>query len=150
MPDPLSDPDFMFHATTVCVDGRALVMRGPSGSGKSSLALQMIALGAQLVADDQTCLRVRGGCLFASAPNRLLGGIEARGIGLLSAPAVGEAKVQAILDMEYEETHRLPAEKQETVFGVAVPVFHKCGGPHAAAGYVMWLRNGWFEGGAQT
>ena len=37
------------HATTVAIDGRGVMIRGGSGQGKSALALQMIAMGAELV-----------------------------------------------------------------------------------------------------
>lgn len=63
---------------------------GPSGSGKSDLALRLMALGATLVADDQTLLRRDGDRILAEAPGRLRGIIEARGVGLLRAPAATE------------------------------------------------------------
>jgi len=53
---PRSDPtqENVLHASCVCLEGRAVLIRGASGSGKSGLALQLIALGAALVADDRT------------------------------------------------------------------------------------------------
>ena len=58
----------LLHASCVAVKGRALLITGPSGTGKSALALQMMALGADLVADDQTLLQPRAGKLIATAP----------------------------------------------------------------------------------
>ncbi|WP_331459605.1 HPr kinase/phosphorylase [Paracoccus liaowanqingii] len=69
------------HATTVALEGRGLVILGPSGSGKSGLALELMAVGAVLVADDRTDLRLQQGRLIAQAPPALSGRIEARGWG---------------------------------------------------------------------
>ena len=60
----------LVHGTTVEIAGQAVLIRGPSGSGKSDLALRLIDGGAQLVADDQTELSPRDGRLVASAPAR--------------------------------------------------------------------------------
>ncbi|MGH2931204.1 MAG: HPr kinase/phosphorylase, partial [Solirubrobacteraceae bacterium] len=58
----------MVHATCVACDGRAVLLCGPSGSGKSDLALRLIDGGAHLVADDQVVLRAERGAIVASAP----------------------------------------------------------------------------------
>ena len=71
----------LVHATAVAIDGEAILLRGPSGSGKSDLALRLIDGGAQLVADDQTLLRREGERVLASAPPaiaRLVGGSRGR------------------------------------------------------------------------
>jgi len=63
-------PTTTIHATTVAVNGRGVMIRGASGSGKSALALQMIAMGAELVSDDRTSLIVHENRLIASPPTR--------------------------------------------------------------------------------
>lgn len=81
------------HATTVAIEGRGLVILGPSGAGKSTLALELMATGAVLVADDRTDLARQGDALIASVPQALAGRIEARGIGILGAREYGPVPV---------------------------------------------------------
>lgn len=76
----------LHHATTVTIAGKGVLIEGPSGSGKSALALQLMAFGAALVADDSTLLQSRHGQLWATAPAGLPAAIEARGVGLLRTP----------------------------------------------------------------
>ena len=61
VPEKAQTSGVTVHATSVCVDGSAALLIGPSGSGKSSLALQMIGFGAQLISDDQTTMKLTDG-----------------------------------------------------------------------------------------
>ena len=111
------------HATAVAIDGEAVLLRGPSGSGKSDLALRLIDRGAQLVADDQTLLRREGDRLFASAPPAIAGLIEIRGVGLVRVPAAVVAPLVLIADlMASSDIERMPEWRSETLLGVAVPL----------------------------
>ena len=58
----------LVHATAVAIGGRAVLLRGPSGSGKSDLALRLIDAGAELVSDDQSLLERRGDTVVVRAP----------------------------------------------------------------------------------
>lgn len=78
------------HGTCVDWGGRGVLLLGPSGSGKSDLALRLIDAGAVLVADDQTELSEDG---VASAPERLRGLLEVRGVGILRFPYVEKTKI---------------------------------------------------------
>ena len=69
------------HASTVSIKGRAVLIEGPSGSGKSDLALRLIDRGATLVSDDYTIVRRIDGNLIASAPPNIAGLCEVRGCG---------------------------------------------------------------------
>ena len=60
--------ELFVHASCVALDGNGVLLRGPSGSGKSDLALRLIDGGAVLVADDQVALTVEGEKILASAP----------------------------------------------------------------------------------
>lgn len=91
---------------------------GPSGSGKSALALNLIALGAVLVADDRTELRVTGDRLTATAPPAIRGLIEARGVGILRLPACDEAEIALVADLGQTETARLPPQRDVTILGL--------------------------------
>ncbi|PIY73077.1 MAG: serine kinase, partial [Rhodobacterales bacterium CG_4_10_14_0_8_um_filter_70_9] len=73
-------------AWAVAGKARGLLILGASGAGKSALALELIALGAALVADDQVALRRVGEAVVAAPPPPLAGLIEARGLGLLRMP----------------------------------------------------------------
>ncbi|PKP84089.1 MAG: serine kinase [Alphaproteobacteria bacterium HGW-Alphaproteobacteria-2] len=115
------------HATTVAFGNRALAILGPSGAGKSGLALQLMALGAELVADDRTVLARCGSGLCAAAPAApaalaaLAGRIEARGLGILAAPAhEGPVPLGAAVDLAQSESERLPPFRSVTFLGVSV------------------------------
>lgn len=133
------------HATAVAVAGRALLILGPSGSGKSALALALIGLGAGLVADDRTVLARRGGALVASCPPRLSGLIEARGLGLLRCPAHPPCPVALVADLSLTETERLPPPRGIVLLDVALPVVHKVDSPHFPAGLRLYLEHGRYQ-----
>ncbi len=109
MPDPAAHT--ILHGSCVALDrDRAIVITGASGSGKSALALQLIALGARLVADDKTRVALCGRALMASAPDTIAGLIEARGVGILRADPMPEARLVLAVDMDREETDRIVLE----------------------------------------
>ena len=111
----------VIHATTVAIDGRAIVLRGPSGSGKSDLALRLIETGAELVADDRTELREVNGCLIAASPKSISGLLEVRGVGLLSLPHRDGVPVALLADLDpTRPPPRLPDPTRETLDGVSV------------------------------
>jgi len=112
-----------FHASCVDVDGRGLLIQGPSGSGKSALAIRLVALGAKLVSDDQTYIVAEADRLIASCPRSELSGIiEARGLGLLRAPFVRSTTLALVVDMAQAETDRLPPFRKVTILGIPLPL----------------------------
>ncbi len=122
----------LIHATCVAIEGpsgpRGVLLRGPSGSGKSDLALRLIDAGARLVADDQcTLTRVtdpadRAPSLVARAPKALSGRIEARGLGIVESPRLAEVRVGLVVDLvRGEAVERLPEPAREDLLGVSVP-----------------------------
>ncbi|MCE6958414.1 HPr kinase/phosphatase C-terminal domain-containing protein [Cereibacter sphaeroides] len=132
----------LLHASCVAVGDRALLIMGPSGSGKSSLALELIALGAALVADDQTEVERRGDLLVARCPPSIAGMIEARGIGLLKCPAVHEARVVLAVDLGQRETERLPHWRNIQVLGLPVDLVLGQEGSHFSSALLLRLRSG--------
>ncbi len=96
------------HATTIQLVGHGVLILGDSGSGKSDLALRLIAEGALLVADDQTCLTLQDGHLVATAPTTIAGRIEARGIGILPAPQVESARLRLAVRLSTVPIERMP------------------------------------------
>ncbi len=119
----MSAERLLLHATAIAIDGRAVLLRGDSGSGKSDLALRLIDAGARLVADDQSELHRRGDGIIVRSPATIAGLIEVRGIGIFRLDALGEAPVALIADLvPAENLERLPARQSETILGLALPL----------------------------
>lgn len=135
-------PQDRLHASCVALNRRAVLILGPSGSGKSALALQLMALGCRLVSDDQTLLSAREGLLWAEAPDTIRGRIEARGLGILAAETVRRAQVTLAVDLEREETGRLPPERTIDLCGVTIPCLRRVAAPHFPAAVLQHLRAG--------
>lgn len=113
----------LIHATAVAIDGRAVLLRGAPGAGKSDLALRLIDAGARLVADDQCELHREGDALIVRAPATIAGLIEVRGVGILRLDALDEAPVALIADLvPADDMERLPARRTETILGAALPL----------------------------
>jgi HPr kinase/phosphorylase len=111
------------HATTVEIAGAAVLLRGPSGSGKSDLALRLIDEGARLVADDRTLLRREGEILIASAPETIAGRIEVRGVGILEVPTVATAPVRLVVELVAPDAvERLPEPSFAEYLGISLPL----------------------------
>lgn len=136
---PAAEPTII-HASCVAEAGRAIVILGPSGAGKSGLALQLMALGAGLVADDRTELVLRDGHPVARCPPALSGLIEARGIGLLRVPAAAPAPVALVVDLGQAETERLPPLRRISLLGVEIDLVLAGAGPHFPAALMHLLR----------
>lgn len=100
----------LLHASCVAIKNKAVLISGPPGSGKSDVALRLIDSGAQLVADDQTELRIEGEALLASPPTSIAGLMEVRHIGLLRLPFVTNVPIALYVDLvpESEKLERLP------------------------------------------
>lgn len=119
----------ILHATAVAVGERGLVILGASGSGKSSLALALIALGARLVSDDRlVATALADGRCQLSAPAQIAGQIEARGLGILSLPH-GPAIAHAAVTLDRVETARLPEAHETVIAGLPLPLLHKLESP---------------------
>ena len=109
------------YASTVAKDGRAVMIMGQSGAGKSDLALRLIDRGFALVSDDQTVLKRDADRLLSAAPTTIAGKLEVRGIGIVELDHVGDVPVALgvalVTDME-----RLPEEDRERNFlGASIP-----------------------------
>jgi HPr kinase/phosphorylase len=101
---------------------RGVLLRGPSGVGKSDLALRLIDQGALLVADDQTLVSVEGGGLIARAPESVRGRIEARGLGIVAVPSIDAAPLVLVVDLARDHAiERLPHAEFVEISGVALP-----------------------------
>ena len=111
------------HGTSVALGRDGILLRGPSGSGKSDLALRLIDSGAILVADDQTELRRRNGRLEMRAPATLEGLIEVRGVGIVRLPIVQDVALRLVVDLvRPQAVERLPEPRFAELDGVSIPL----------------------------
>lgn len=141
--DPF-DADIL-HASTVALGQSGILILGPSGSGKSALALQLMALGAMLVADDRTHVRVAAGGIDASAPETLRGLIEARGIGILRAPAMPTVRVALAVDLGRIETERMPPRRSMVIKSHAIDLVFGQTSAHFPASLLCLVAGGRHE-----
>ena len=128
----MSEARELIHGTCVALGPHAALIRGPSGSGKSDLALRFLALAAEpgleplLVADDQVWIeRQKDGSLAASAPPTLAGKIEVRGLGIVEVPHREAARIALAVDLVLpQEVPRMPPNPLDriTFAGVTLPV----------------------------
>lgn len=109
------------HGTVVDIAGAGVMLRGPSASGKSDLALRLMDRGATLVADDQVLVRPGRRGAIASAPEALYGRLEVRGVGLLSMPAIKTTRLQLVVDLvDVGAVPRLPDFAQVDIAGIQI------------------------------
>ncbi len=137
-------PHQILHASCVAAGQRAVLITGAAGSGKSGLALMLMAFGATLVSDDRTVLHRDGGDyggdLLASAPPSIAGLIEARGVGILKAAAQTVVPVRLVIDLDRTETKRLPEPRDTVLMGASLPLLHKVNSPHFAPAILQYLK----------
>lgn len=106
------------HATAVLVDGKGVVLRGPSGVGKSDLALRLIDEGAMLIADDRVDVNINDGLLHCAPPVNLAGMIEVRGLGIVKLDFAPTAPVSLVVDLvPLDDEPRLPDSQTIDFFG---------------------------------
>lgn len=134
---------FHLHASAVAWDRRGLLFTGPSGCGKSALALDLLALGCRLIADDTVILTATDGHLFAKAAASTRGLIEARGLGILPVDAE-PAPVRLIgqVDLTETEEDRLPHAREIEYLGAQLPLYRRPPGTNPAAPLLQLLKSG--------
>ena len=146
----------VLHASAVAVGDRALLITGAAGAGKTTLALEMIALGAELIADDRVrvtpdeapsdkappnkFLANETRQLWLSAPPNIAGLVEMRGFGLLRLAARPRAVLKLIAELDRGETERLPPRRTRILSGIACPVILCKGRPGLAAALTCLMR----------
>ncbi|WP_435418245.1 serine kinase [Parerythrobacter aurantius] len=112
----------LYQASCVAVNGRAIMIEGPPGSGKTSLALALIDRGARLVGDDGVTLELRDGpVLWACPPPRIAGMIEIRNVGIAELEPVS-APVALLLSLDPSAPRFVEEAPTHDLLGTAVPV----------------------------
>ena len=128
----MADAPDLIHATSIALNGRAALICGPSGSGKSDLALRCLMQGSsplvrgqvRLVADDYTHFRRQDDAVFLRAPDSIRNKLEVRGYGIVSLDAIDEARLALIVELVgAHQVERLPDPLPlREIAGVPVPV----------------------------
>lgn len=136
----MDDPNSLIvHATAIAVNEKAVLIKGASGSGKSSLGLDMMARGAALVADDKVILTPNDASIILTCPEPLQGKIEARGVGILHAAFVERVELALVVDMDQLETERMPPPRSITYFNQTFPLLHNVASQHFPAAIIQYL-----------
>lgn len=109
------------HATCIAVDGHGVLLRGPSGSGKSDLALRLIDGGATLVGDDYCSYALRDGMVVVCPQATIAGLLEVRGVGILRLAHAAEAVLRLVVDLfPGRRPERLPEPENTPILGIPV------------------------------
>ena len=117
------------HANCILIGAHAVLVRGASGAGKSSLSLRLMSKGAVLISDDRTDLVARDGRLIASSPSQIAGLCEVRGIGVVRGlPTKPEGDVRLIVDLvdNPDDVERMPVPETELVCGIEISKWKFC------------------------
>lgn len=109
------------NVTCVAVGGRAVLIEGEPGSGKSSLALALIDRGAVLVGDDGVMLEERDGRPWAAPPPAIAGLIELRNVGLVTLPATS-APLALVIRLDEAAPRFIDAAEEATRASCSVPL----------------------------
>ena len=117
----------LMQASAVAIGGRAVLLTGEPGAGKSSLALALIDRGAVLIGDDGVTLTAKSGTLFATPPPNIGGLLEVRGVGLIRMKTA-QAPVGLLVSLAGDDAakaERLPDKLPDTQLSeIAVPTLH--------------------------
>lgn len=112
----------LHQATCVAIDQRAVLIEGPPGSGKSSLALALIDRGATLVGDDGVSLDHRDGRLFASPAPNIAGLLEVRNVGLIAFPCASSVPIALVIQLDPAAERFIDASEKCERAGAALPL----------------------------
>ncbi|MEM1384040.1 MAG: serine kinase [Pseudomonadota bacterium] len=142
-PDPDSESSDLLHACAAAIADRGLLITGAAGTGKSTLLCELLALGADLVADDRVVLSAQSGCApTLSAPRATAGLVEMRGAGILRMPHRDAVPLWLIADLDATPAERMPPALTRPLCGHSCPVMLCRSVRGAAARLILVLRSG--------
>ncbi len=111
----------LYQFTAVAVGGRAILIEGPPGCGKTSLALTLIDRGATLIGDDGVALYVEGSALVAAPAGPTRGQLEIRNVGIVNSRSTS-APVALVLQCDHDAPRFVEKAEQRMIEGVAIPM----------------------------
>ncbi len=112
------------QATAVCFKKKAILIQGPSGVGKTALALRIIDRGGTLLGDDLVDVFVKKDTLYCKGKQRLKGVVEIKGLGLVCGLKTAKAcPVLCVIRLHNKKTDRLPSAHYITLCNKKIPVF---------------------------
>jgi len=132
----------MQHASCVDVDGKGVLIVGASGSGKSSLALACISLGAVLVGDDYVDLSLEAEGIIANSPPNISGLIEVPKVGILNCDHIDRTKLALVVDLSVEEAERFPPHRHITLRNREIPLIYGANIPYLHTVVFQFLKAG--------
>ncbi|MGR3572966.1 HPr kinase/phosphorylase [Brevirhabdus sp.] len=142
----------LVHGSAVALGERAVLMTGASGSGKSALALQLMAYGCTLICDDQVLLKPAPQGLLACAPQGAGRGIEARRVGILQSSCIADRAdagdvargipLVLCVDLDKPERDRLPPHRTITFLGKRIAKLHAVESGYFAAAILQYVKGG--------
>ncbi|EIZ80574.1 HPr kinase [Novosphingobium sp. Rr 2-17] len=138
-------PPFSRQSTCVAIGGRAVLIEGPPGTGKSALALALIDRGATLIGDDSVLLSTEGDKLVAQPHPNTHGLLEVRNLGLLPFPVCESAPVALAVMLDADAPRYIEQAQIIAIGGVSVPCLRLWpdGGPLALKVELALARFGW-------
>lgn len=148
MPQPIfhnhhTDPQKpLLHATGVAAFGRGVLIVGQSGSGKSGLALRLLALGAELVADDRVVVQTMGDTLWMTRPPQLPAMLEARGFALIPTPVTPQAPLSFVVNMSKISKNRMPVADDVSILNQTRRMYAGQDVPNLAEAVFLLLKYG--------
>jgi HPr kinase/phosphorylase len=134
--------EIVVHASAVAIAGRAILILGGAGSGKSALALALTGRGADLVADDRVSLLRKGRALVVRPPAAIAGLVEARGLGILRLPAAPEAVAVLAVDLDRPHSARMPQRETIAYLGVELELISGGEIPDLDRTLTIFVQNG--------
>lgn len=133
----MSTIETQMQASVVAIGGHALLIEGPPGSGKTSLAMALIDRGAVLVGDDAVTLRREGAQVISYPPPNIAGKLEVRNVGVIDLPCVS-APLSLILTLRQDAPRYPDPVQHREILGIAIPTL-----PFRPGDAVQALRAEW-------
>ena len=133
------------HASCVDFEGKGVLILGASGSGKSSLAIACMSLGATLVGDDYVDIQLESDQIVAKRPPNISGLIEVPKIGILKCTHLEKTKIALAVDMSKNETARLPRRRHIVLQNCEIPLIYGGKVPYLHSVVHQFLKGGFAD-----